>query len=141
MKLAESAALARLTTADHGVLSTVDPDRGVHAVPAVFAVADGHLGVPIDRVKPKSSIRLRRETNLDLDPRATFLVDQWDRDDWARLWWVRADLTRVRDARQANRLESCLVDRYPQYHDAGPVAIAGVLVFRIDGVTGWSATL
>lgn len=139
MKLSEGAALARLATTDHGVLATVDVERGVHAVPAVFAVADGHLGVPIDRVKPKTSVRLRRERNLDADPRATFVVDHWDRDDWLQLWWVRLDLVRVTDAHRAEHLAACLVDRYPQYRAAGPDGLADVIVFRIDDVVGWSA--
>ena len=136
MRLPGDVADARLAAVDHGVLATVDAERGVHAVPAVFALDDGHLGVPIDRVKPKSAVRLRRLRNLDADPRASLLVDWWDRDDWTRLWWVRADLTRVDDAPTAKRLESSLAERYAQYRTG---AIAEVVVFRIDAVTGWAA--
>ena len=50
------------------------------------------MGVPIDRVKPKESLRLQRERNLEADPRATLLVEHWDPGDWSRLWWVRAEL-------------------------------------------------
>ena len=92
MRLDHDSALRLLAESDHGVLSTVHPDRGVDAVPAVYVIDDGYVGVPVDRVKPKASTRLQRERNLEADPRATMLVDHWDRDDWTRLWWVRAEL-------------------------------------------------
>ena len=92
MRLDEDEARARLVAHDHGVLSTLHAERGVDAVPVVYVVGgDGHVGVPVDRVKPKASSRLQRERNLEADPRATLLVDHWDRDDWSQLWWVRAD--------------------------------------------------
>ena len=93
MRLAEDEARARLAAHDHAILCTVHPERGVDAVPVAFVVdEDGYVGVPVDLVKPKASTRLQRERNLDADPRATLLVEQWDRDDWSRLWWVRAEL-------------------------------------------------
>ena len=81
MRLAEDEARARLAAHDHGVLCTVHAERGVDAVPVVYAVDDdGYVGVPVDRVKPKASSRLQRERNLETDPRGTLLVDHWDRD-------------------------------------------------------------
>ena len=56
------------------------------------------MGVPVDRVKPKSSSRLQRQRNLEADPRAALLVEHWDRGDWSRLWWVRAELRWQSDA-------------------------------------------
>ena len=93
MRLAEDEARARLAAHDHGILCTVHAERGVDAVPVVYVVDDdGYVGVPVDRVKPKASSRLQRERNLETDPRGTLLVEHWDRDDWSRLWWVRAEL-------------------------------------------------
>jgi len=139
MRLTAEPARSRLVACDHGVLCTLHEVRGVDAVPVVFAVdEDDHLGVPIDRVKPKSTSRLQRERNLDADPRATLLVEHWDRDDWTRLWWVRAELLRLADpdpARTAH-LAALLAARYPQYHDQ---PFTSVLVFRVTGVTGWAA--
>jgi len=84
----------RLTAHDHGVLCTRHPARGVDAVPVAYAIdADGYVGIPVDLVKPKSSTRLQRERNVELDPRATLLVERWDRDDWSQLWWARAELS------------------------------------------------
>jgi len=135
MRLAEDEARARLAAHDHGVLCTVHAERGVDAVPVAYAVDDDYVGVPVDRVKPKSSLRLQRERNLEADPRATLLVDHWDRDDWSRLWWVRAEL-RFQDGEREAALADRLAERYPQYRDR---PFARVLVLRIVGVTGWAA--
>jgi PPOX class probable F420-dependent enzyme len=136
MRLDEDEARARLATHDHGVLCTVHAERGVDAVPVVYAVDAGFVGVPVDRVKPKSSSRLQRERNLEADPRATLLVDHWDRDDWSRLWWVRAELRFHAAADVEAALAARLAERYAQYRDR---PFARVLVLRIVGVTGWAA--
>jgi PPOX class probable F420-dependent enzyme len=134
MRLAEQDALARLAAHDHGVLCTVHPERGVDAVPVVYAVDGDLVGVPIDRVKPKASSRLQRERNLEADPRATLLIDHWDRDDWSRLWWVRAEL-RFQPGPEA-ALAALLAQRYAQYREQ---PFTRVLVLRIVGLTGWVA--
>jgi PPOX class probable F420-dependent enzyme len=136
MRLAEDEARARLAAHDHGILCTVHAERGVDAVPVVYATDDeGHVGVPIDRVKPKTSSRLQRERNLEADPRGALLIEHWDRDDWSRLWWVRAEL-RLAAGREA-ALAAHLAERFPQYRDQ---PFDRVLVLRIVGVTGWAAT-
>jgi PPOX class probable F420-dependent enzyme len=142
MKLTAAEALSRLAAHDHGTLCTMHAVRGVDAVPVTYAVDDdGYLGVPVDLVKPKSSTRLQRERNLEADPRATLLVEQWDRDDWSRLWWVRAELRWQHDAPDAPDRAAVLADllarRYPQYRDR---PFARVLVLRLIAVTGWAAT-
>src|SRR5688500_10805673 len=140
MKLAEDDARARLAAHDHGVLCTVHAERGVDAVPVVYAVDDDeYLGVPIDRVKPKAAGRLQRERNLEADPRAMLLVEHWDPADWSRLWWVRAELRSQSDAGTAREaaLAALLADRYPQYRGR---PFDRVLVLRIVGVTGWAGS-
>jgi PPOX class probable F420-dependent enzyme len=136
MRLDEAEARARLAAHDHGVLCTVHGERGVDAVPVVYAIEDGFVGVPVDRVKPKASVRLQRERNLEADPRAALLVDHWDRDDWSRLWWVRAELRFADSAGRDAALAARLAERYAQYRDQ---PFARVLVLRIAGVTGWAA--
>jgi hypothetical protein len=137
MRLDGGDALTRLGAHDHGILCTVHAARGTDAVPVVYAVVDGYVGVPIDLVKPKSSARLQRERNLEADHRATLLIEHWDRDDWSRLWWVRAEL-RHEPARpeQEAALADELADRFVQYRER---PFARLLVFRIAGVTGWAA--
>ena len=137
--LANHEARARLESHDHGILCTVHAERGVDAVPVAYAVDDdGYVGVPIDRVKPKASLRLLRERNLEADPRATLLVEHWDRSDWSRLWWVRAELRWQGDTARsrAAALAARLARRYPQYQDQ---PFARVLVLHIVGVVGWAA--
>ncbi len=139
MRLADQEAQARLGAHDHGILCTVHPKRGVDAVPVAYVVdEDGYVGVPVDRVKPKASLRLQRERNLEADSRATLLVENWDGNDWSRLWWVRAELRWQGDAAasRATALAARLAGRYPQYQEQ---PFARVLVLRIVGVTGWAA--
>ena len=57
MRLGNDEALRRLVAHDHAVLSTQSEDRGADLVPVVYAVEDGWLGVPVDRVKAKRSTR------------------------------------------------------------------------------------
>ena len=52
MRLGEDEARARLAAHDHGVLCTLHAERGVDAVPVVYAMDDVAVGVPVDRVKP-----------------------------------------------------------------------------------------
>lgn len=139
MRLAERESRARLESHDHGILCTVHPERGVDAVPVVYAVdEDGYVGVPIDLVKPKASLRLQRERNLEADPRAALLIEHWDRNDWSRLWWVRAELRWPGDtaASRAGVLADRLARRYPQYRDR---PFARILVLHIVGIAGWAA--
>ena len=137
MRFSDDEALARLAVHDHGVLCTVHAERGVDAVPVAYAVdGDGYVGIPVDRVKPKASMRLQRERNLDADQRATLLVEHWDGDDWSQLWWVRAELRYEPHEARATALAALLAARYEQYVDQ---PFERVLVLRIVAVTGWSA--
>lgn len=132
----------RLAEHDHGVLATLHPVRGADLVPVVYAVADEHIGVPVDLVKPKASIRLQRERNLEADSRATLLIEQWDPGDWSRLWWVRAQLRWLGDEASPNvselavRLTDLLVERHEPYLSR---PFARILVFHVDALTGWAA--
>jgi hypothetical protein len=139
MKLPVDEATKRLRAHDHGVLSTINPERGIDSVPVVYGIDDdGYIGIPIDTVKPKTSTNLQREENLATDRRATLLVDLWDQNDWSRLWWVRVRLERMDDDEgRAARLADVLAAKYPQYSDKPFVR---VMIFKPLVVTGWSAT-
>ncbi|MDE9367418.1 pyridoxamine 5'-phosphate oxidase family protein [Luteipulveratus sp. YIM 133132] len=139
MRLDADEARSRLGTHVHGVLCTLHPQRGPDPVPVVYAVTDdGHVGVPVDRVKPKTSSRLQREMNLDQDPRAALLVEGWDAEDWSRLWWVRAQLEHVPDppAALVDDLVARLARTVPQYADR---PFHHLLVCRVVSLTGWAA--
>lgn len=140
MRLTPEEARDRLAANVHGVLCTIHPDRGPDATPAVYAVTDdGHIGVPIDTVKPKASTRLRREDNLARDGRGAMLVEHWDAEDWTRLWWVRADLRHVDEPAPAvlDELGDRLARTVPQYADK---PFARIVVCWIADVTGWAAS-
>jgi PPOX class probable F420-dependent enzyme len=119
-----------------GVLGTVDPDRGTHLVPVVFAVSGEELVVPIDAVKPKQTGQLRRISNLRSDARASLIVD-YRSDDWTELWWVRADLRFLTSEDYAAGWPSRLANRYPQYREVGTVD--SLLLFAIQSLSGWAA--
>lgn len=137
MKLTHNDARNRLAAHDHGVLCTVHSERGVDAVPVVYVLdEDGYIGVPIDTVKPKASSRLQREANLLADPRASLLVEHWDRHDWSKLWWVRAELRMSSgDQVREDSLAEALAQRFLQYRSK---PFASVLVLRVVSLTGWS---
>lgn len=140
MRLSPDEARVRLEAQVHGVLCTLHPERGPDPQPVVFAVSsDGHVGVPIDRVKPKSSSRLQREVNLEADPRGSLLVEHWETEDWSRLWWARARLEHVPVPSGAlvDELADRLARAVPQYADR---PFHRVLVCRIVDVTGWAAS-
>jgi hypothetical protein len=140
VRLSSEQASARLAAHVHGVLATLHPRRGPDPQPVVYAVSeDGHVGVPIDKVKPKASSRLQREDNLDADPRGALMIEHWDTADWSRLWWVRADLEHVANPPVAltDDLAERLARTVPQYADK---PFHRVLVCRIVNVTGWSAS-
>ena len=140
MKLSATEARSRLEAHSHGVLCTVHAERGVDAVPVVYAAGDGLVGVPVDRVKPKVSPRLQRRRNLEADPRAALLVEHWDRHDWTQLWWARAELRWLGDGDElpgpAAALAARLAGTFPQYRDQ---PFSSILVMRVVAVTGWSA--
>lgn len=78
------------------------------------------------------------ESFSDPDPRASLLAQCWDRDDWSRLWWVRAELRwQGLDHEVEDELAGLLARRYSQYADQ---PFSHVLVFAIDSISGWSAS-
>lgn len=72
-------------------LATLAPEGRPHQVPVVFARAQGQLWSPID-AKPKAAGELARVRQLRANPAASLLLDDYV-DDWARLWWLRLDVT------------------------------------------------
>jgi hypothetical protein len=132
VRLHRDEAWSMLLTTEHGVLSTLHPVRGVDAVPVVFAaMGDGRLAIPIDTVKPKSTTRLQRIANIELDDRCVLLVDHYDTD-WSRLWWVRVHGHAAVTGDVPDELR-----RFPAY--ATPDAVVAAIVLTPTGVIGWQA--
>jgi PPOX class probable F420-dependent enzyme len=118
-------------------LATVRVDGRPHAVPVTFALLGEAIVTAVD-AKPKRSTRLRRLDNVRADARVAVLFDHYE-DDWARLWWVRADgLARVVEGgAELERALAALAARYRQYRD---VALTGpAIVIEVERWSGWTA--
>jgi PPOX class probable F420-dependent enzyme len=141
VRMTRDACWRAVRAVDHGVLCTSNPKGTIDAVPVCFAVVTKMIVTPVDRVKPKSTTELQRLRNLDQDATATLLCERWDPDNWSRLWWVRAYLTRRPDhnvtQRQHEEGERALRAKYRQYSDA---EFADVVFLDVTALVGWSAT-
>lgn len=119
----------RFATAPVARLATVTPEGGPHVVPVVFALLDDVVYTAIDG-KPKSTARLQRLINIDGNPRVSVLVDYYA-EDWAQLWWVRADGAAVihYSGPTMQTGHALLRSKYPQYESVsldGPVITVAV---------------
>lgn len=100
-----------------GHLATADAEGQPSVVPICFVHQRSQLFSLIDN-KPKQTEgrRLKRVSNLLVNPQASVVIDRWD-EDWGRIGWV---LLRGR----AEILEACpgrvlqlFREKYPQYQD------------------------
>jgi PPOX class probable F420-dependent enzyme len=129
---------ARFAAARVARLATVGPDGAPHLVPLVFAVRGDTVLSAVD-AKPKRRTALRRLTNIAADPRVALLADHYT-EDWAALWWVRADgVARIvgADTPEGAAALAALAARYPQYAAAPPPG--PVLAVDVHRWSGWSA--
>lgn len=118
-------------------LATATEDGVPHLVPVVFAVQGDVIYTAVD-AKPKTTQRLRRLANIAKNPRVSLLVDDYA-EDWARLWWVRADGTASvhRDGEPMRTAYRLLRDKYAQYQS---VALDGpVIAVAVRRWSGWHA--
>jgi PPOX class probable F420-dependent enzyme len=119
-------------------LATVGAAGQPHLVPVTFAVDGDRVYTAVD-AKPKTTARLRRLRNIAANPRVALLADHYA-EDWARLWWVRADglaslLDRPADMAVPLQL---LAARYPQYRATPPPG--PVISIQVTRWTGWTGT-
>ncbi|MGZ3143186.1 TIGR03668 family PPOX class F420-dependent oxidoreductase [Lentzea chajnantorensis] len=136
MALPHDQARQRFTDARVARLATADAQAAPHLVPVTFAVHEDVVVFAVDH-KPKSTLSLKRLSNIRENPRVSLLADEYD-EDWTQLWWVRADgVARVViDAEERHHPLEWLCDKYPQYRErvpAGPVVVVEVQTWR-----GWS---
>jgi PPOX class probable F420-dependent enzyme len=131
-------AAARFAAARVARLATVSGAGVPHLVPVVFAVTGERVLIAVDG-KPKRTRALRRLANIAEVPAVCLLVDEYD-EDWAALWWVRADghaLVRDDDVALAEA-RAALGARYPQ-HLADPPA-GPVIEVTVGRWSGWTAS-
>jgi PPOX class probable F420-dependent enzyme len=119
-------------------LATAGGDGAPHLVPVVFAVTGDRVVTAIDH-KPKTTAGLRRLRNIRERPQVCLLADHYD-EDWARLWWVRADgLARVvEEGPEREAALDALAAKYRHYRERRPAG--PVIVVDVTRWTGWSAT-
>lgn len=117
-------------------LATVDGDGRPHLVAVTFAVEGARVYTAVDH-KPKRDRDLKRLRNIRGDPRVAVLADHYT-DDWARLWWVRADGTAriLADPVDMARPVELLVRRYRQYREHPPDG--PVIAITVERWSGWT---
>lgn len=106
-------------------------------VPVTFAVTQEVVVTMVDH-KPKTTNRLQRLTNIEANPSASLIVDEWS-EDWDRLRWVRVDGTaRIHaEGRVWDQSRAALVAKYPQYGEHPPEGPA--IAIAIEWVSGWAS--
>lgn len=127
----------RFATARVAHLATADDEGRPHLVPITFAMVDDAIVIAVDH-KPKTTVNLKRLRNIVLNDQVSLLVDHYDDQDWAELWWVRADgVARVLEA-QADRLVPVakLIEKYPQYREVAPTG--PVIRVEVHTWRGWT---
>jgi PPOX class probable F420-dependent enzyme len=137
----EEEARRRFTEARVARLATTDTDGKPHLVPICFAVDEGDeandtIYSAVD-AKPKTTPDLKRLRNIEANPNVTLLVDHYD-DDWATVWWVRADGTATVDDTHQRAIE-LLAAKYPQYAEA-PGHLGRIVVVEVRKWTSWAYT-
>jgi PPOX class probable F420-dependent enzyme len=136
--MSPSEARARFEHAQVARLATANADGVPHIVPITFALDEDTIVTAVD-AKPKRDAQLRRLENIGANPRVSVLVDRYD-DDWAVLWWARADgVARfVTDGPEFDRAAALLRARYRQY---ARTAIPGpAVLIEVARWTSWSAS-
>lgn len=119
-------------------LATVG-NRGPHLVPITFALL-GEVIVSAVDAKPKKSRALRRLANISAEPSVAVLVDEWS-EDWAQLWWVRADgvaTIQNADTPLGRSAIQALAAKYPQYVAVPPPG--PVIAVEVKRWVAWAAS-
>ena len=138
MRLSAPETRRRLAGARVAHLATATAGGQPHVVAVTFAVDGDLIYTAVDH-KPKTTTNLRRLRNITENPQVSLLADHYS-DDWATLWWARADgrasiLTGTADIRGPIAL---LAARYPQYQVTPPEG--PVIAITATRWTGWSFT-
>ncbi|AUH41674.1 TIGR03668 family PPOX class F420-dependent oxidoreductase [Streptomyces sp. CMB-StM0423] len=119
-------------------LATADGAGVPHVVPITFAVDGDVIVFAVDH-KPKRTTELRRLRNIAENPAVSVIADRYA-DDWASLWWARADgraeIWADHDSRSS--AVELLQQKYRQYEEAPPQG--AVVAIHVVTWTGWAFT-
>ena len=121
-------------------LATVDRQHNPHLVPVCFALdtTNDTIYSAVD-AKPKSTPDLKRLRNIAGNHHVTLLVDHYD-DNWAKVWWVRADGTAIvhdTGTEVHTRGRGRLAAKYTQYAEA-PDLLGRMVVVQVHKWTSWA---
>ncbi len=98
-----------------GRFATADETGMPHVVPVCFVELTGRVYIVIDE-KPKTTTRLKRIRNIQANPQAALVLDEFS-EDWSRLAWVMlrggADVLEAGPEHKA--AIAALRDKYAQY--------------------------
>ena len=142
---------AALEAARHGYLSTASAEAEPHLQPVVFQIVGEAVFIAIDE-KPKTTVRLRRLTNIEANPKFALLVDHYE-EDWGALWWIllrgpaqvlwpqspSGSPAESQGAGEAANAVASLREKYPQYQ-AMTLEERPLLKLMPERVTRWSAS-
>jgi PPOX class probable F420-dependent enzyme len=137
MNLSREDALERFSSARVARLATVNAEGQPHLVPVTFTLWRAAIVMAIDH-KPKATTNLKRLRNIQETGRVSLLTDDYDDQDWSRLWWVRVDGTAhiVDDEQERAEQIARLCAKYGQYRDNPPTG--PVIRVDIGALTGWA---
>ena len=129
-------------------LATASASGRPHLVPVTFALdsgGDSGIARGTDRIyiaidhKQKTTTNLKRLRNIQENPAVSLLADHYA-EDWATLWWARADgeahILPAGDPGRDRPL-NLLADKYPQYAERRPDG--QVIVIAVSHWTGWAS--
>ncbi|MEO3973909.1 TIGR03668 family PPOX class F420-dependent oxidoreductase [Streptomyces sp. CAU 1734] len=136
MNLSASDARERFADSRVARLATADATGVPHIVPVTFVVDGDLIYFAIDH-KPKRSTNLRRLRNIAENPMVSAVADQYA-DDWAELWWARADgRAEIWDnGDDRAKAVALLQAKYRQYEETPPHG--PVVAIRVSAWTGWA---
>jgi PPOX class probable F420-dependent enzyme len=119
-------------------LATADAAGHPHVIPICFVADGANVYFTIDeKSKRKSSIPLKRLSNIRENPSVALVVDRYD-EDWSRLGWVmvqgRAEV--LADGDEHDQAQASLRARYQQLQGMHIEALP-VVAIRIEHAASW----
>lgn len=143
MRLSEPECRARFAGQRVARLATIADDGSPRLVPITFAALEEYrttavMYSAVDQ-KPKSTTALARLRRIEREPRVCLLADSY-RENWAQLWWVRADAYAevVTAGTERDTGIAILARKYPQYRAQPPAG--AVIRFVVEAWSGWAAS-
>ncbi len=120
-----------------GYLGTADINGLPHVIPVCFEYARDTIFIAIDE-KPKTTLRLKRLTNIEENPQVTLIVDHYNDMDWSELAWVMVKGTAkiIQSGAEHSEALKILRKKYSQL-SAMNLERLPVICIAIDQMSSW----